>query len=301
MKGIILTQTLVWMLTAYAGFSAEPALQGKLDGWVITTGARLLLIDSVGKQRWSCKAGNCADVWMLPNGNVLFANGSVIEVDPRTDQVVFTYTPEETKGGGSYACQRLEKGITLVAENSAGRIVEVDPAGKVIFSLNLPLTKPANHHNFRMVRKLKNGNYLVCHSGQKTVREYTPKGKVVFQVKVPDIAFSAVRLPDGNTMVGHINAITEFDPKGNTVWDFKPKRDLPGLNLGMICGLHVQPSGNIAMGFYRILKEGNGAEFLEITREKKLVWKYLSAKPPRARMGIQVLDAKGKPLADPMR
>ncbi len=278
------------------GLSAEDGpLHGKPDGQVLATGSTLLLIDTDGKTLWEHRGGNCADIWMLDSGNVLFANGSVIEVNPKTNEEVFKYTPEKTKGGGAYSCQRLPNGNTVVAENAAGRITEVDASGKVVFTLDLPLTKPGNHHNLRMVRKLDNGNYLVCHSGPRTVREYTPDGKVTFEVKVEKLAFSAVRLPNGNTMVGHVTGITEYTPAGKKTWAFTPA-DLPALSLGFLTGIHVRKNGNIAAGIYRISKKPNGAEFFEITREKKLLWWYKAKKSPRARMNIQVLAPDGTPF-----
>ena len=74
--------------------------------------------------------------------------------------------------------------------------------------------------------------------------------------------------------------------------------DLPDLAWGMICGIHIQPNGNIAMGIYRIAKEGKSAEFLEITREKKLVWRYKAKNSPGARMGVHVLTHDGNPCMD---
>ncbi|MGD0094826.1 MAG: hypothetical protein ABSE73_33355, partial [Planctomycetota bacterium] len=61
---------------------------------------------------------------------------------------------------------------------------------------------------------------------------------------------------------------------------------------------HVQPSGNLLMGIYQIQKVPNGAGVLEITREKKLVWRYidLAKNSNGAMMGVQLLDAEGQPL-----
>ena len=106
-------------------FAEGGPLFGTLEGQVLAAGSKLLLIDPAGKTIWEYKAGNCADVWMLDNGHVLFANGSVIEVDPETDKVVFKYTPEMTEKGGTYSCQRLANGNTVVGENSAGRLLSV--------------------------------------------------------------------------------------------------------------------------------------------------------------------------------
>ncbi|MBT3376291.1 MAG: PQQ-binding-like beta-propeller repeat protein [Lentisphaerae bacterium] len=274
------------------------AIHGTLTGHVLATGGgRVLLLDKTGTILWQHKGRNCSDIWMLGNGNVLHADNNVTEIDPKTDQVVWSYKPEQQKGGGTFSCQRLENGNTMVGENSAGRIVEVDRNGTVVFELKLPLMQPGSHNNLRMVRKLKDGNYLVCHKGKSLVREYTPKGDVVFEVKVSDIPFSAVRLDNGNTVVGHINNVTEFDKTGNEVWRFN-KNSLKGLEIGMICGIHVQPNGNVVMGFYRAVQKENGAGLLEITRDQELVWRYVntSARTDRNMMGVQLLDGNGAPL-----
>jgi len=280
---------------------ADPAetklIHGTLNNRILATGTgRMLLLDNTGKILWKHKGANCSDIWMLKNGNILLADNNVIEVDPKSDKVVWSYKPEMQKGGGTFACQRLENGNTMVGENSAGRIVEVDPKGKIVFELKLPLCQPGSHNNLRHVRKLANGNYLVAYKAKAMVREYTPAGKVVFEVKTKPIAFSAVRLPNGNTVVGHINCVTEFDPKGKQVWQFD-KKEIKDVKIGMICGIHVLPSGNIVMGIYAAAKGKDGASLLEITREKKLVWRYVAG--DRHMMGVQLLDEKGKPLPGP--
>ena len=279
-----------------AGADGGKTVYGTLKGQVLATGAgRMVLLDKTGKILWKHKGGNCSDIWMLKNGNILLADNNVVEVDPKTDKVVWSYKPAMQKGGGTYACQRLENGNTMVGENSAGRIVEVDPKGKIVFELKLPLCQPGSHNNLRHVRKLANGNYLVAYKGKAMVREYTPKGEVVFEAKVKPIAFSAVRLPNGNTVVGHINCVTEFDPKGKQVWQFD-KKELKDVKIGAITGIHVQSNGNIVMGIYGANTSKDGASLLEITREKKLVWRYLGDKHM---MAVQLLDEKGKPLPGP--
>jgi len=297
---VLLFATIALRIDAAAEDGAK-LVHGTLNGQVLATGSgRVLLLDKTGKTIWQRKGQNCSDIWMLKNGNILFADNNVIEVDPKTNKVVWTYRPKQQKGGGTFSCQRLENGNTVVGENSAGRIVEVDPKGKIVFELKLPFCQPGSHNNLRMVRKLKNGNYLVCYKAKALVREYTPKGKVVFEVKVSKIAFSAVRLPNGNTVVGHIECVTEFDPKGKQVWQFN-KKELAGVKIGAICGIHVLPNGNIAMGVYGVVRAKDGAGVFEITRDKKLVWRFVdpSKNGPRHMMGVQVLDEKGKPLPGP--
>jgi len=276
-------------------------ITGKLDGQLLATGKTVIRADGTGKHLWTkSEGGNCHDIWMLPNGNVLYANGTVFEVDPKNNKVVFEYTPKVTKGGGVYSCQRLENGNTMLGVNSTGTILEVDSKGKEVFKLQLPLAKEGDHHNLRMVRKLDNGNYLACHSGPKLVREYTPKGKIVQEIKPPadaKVAFSAVRLPCGNTLVSYCSGISEYNKKGEVVWNFTPK-DLPELALGLLTGLHVLENGNIVVGIYGIKKDAaNSAGAFEITRDKKLVWSYSNPKGSRSMMGVQKLDKEGKPLS----
>lgn len=158
---------------------------------------------------WEYPAKLVHDVWMLENGNVLFADGdTVTEVTPEK-RVVFQYKSESQQGGGTYACQRLDNGRTLIGENSTGRVLEVDSTGKVLFSLQTQPFKAGQHHNMRMARKLVSGNYLVCHSGARQVKEYTPKGEVVWEVKAPGgLAFAALRTPRGTTVVSSLDRST---------------------------------------------------------------------------------------------
>jgi len=293
------TLSLAVLAVALNFAAAEKSIHGAFDGQLLATGARrILLLDKDGKVLWSHKGGNCGDIWMLPNGNVLHADNNVAEINPETDETVWSYRPEQQKGGGTFACQRLANGNTVVGENSAGRIVEVDKDGKVVFELKLPMCKPGSHNNLRMVRKLDNGNYLGCHKGEAMVREYTPNGAVVFEVKGSAIAFSATRLPNGNTVVGHIENVTEFDPEGKVVWQFS-KTELPDIKIGMICGINVLPDGTVVMGCYRAVHGPDGAAVCAVSRDKKLVWRYSvpSGKGDRNMMGVQVLDGEGTALS----
>jgi len=286
---------------AFAEDTPPQTVFGKLDNMVLSTGlGRVRLMDPSGKITWSCKAKNVHDCWMLESGNVLFADGCVTEIDPKTDEIVWKYTPDNTRDG-AFACQRLENETTLVGENSTGRILEIDKSGKIVFQLKVEPFRENNHHNLRMVRKLKSGNYLVCHSGAKLVREYTPQGKIIFEVEVDSLAFSAVRLESGNTLVGHIGHLTEFTPEGKAVWQFS-NEDIDGVVISMMCDVHVLPCGNIAVGIYSAYKDGEGNGMFEITRKKKLVWRYSNPGVDRNMMGVQVLNPQGKPLSDfPLR
>ncbi|UDQ96802.1 aryl-sulfate sulfotransferase [Lentisphaerota bacterium WC36G] len=276
-------------------------IYGDFDGYILATGkGATVLIDKNGKIVWSFKAGNNHDVWMLDNGNVLFADGSVKEVNPKTNKVVWRYTPKYTKGGGAFACQRLKNGNTVVGENGTGKVTEVDPKGNVVMSFGVKPYKKGSHHNMRMVRKTADGTYLVAMTKNKIYREYDAKGNVLWEKKVDGpLAFSIVKLPNGNYLTGQVTGIVEYDKKGKVVWSYDPKKDTPEVKVGMICGINAMPNGNVAFGIYKIVQDQkNGAALMEITRDKKVVWRYIDTKyRPGAMMSLEVLDNKKKPVS----
>jgi outer membrane protein assembly factor BamB len=302
MRSITIIAILLTANIACAQDTQRQTVFGSLDNMVLSTGSgRIRIMDQSGTIRWSYAAGNAHDCWMLSGGNILFADGQIKEVNPNTNEVVWQYKPKDPRNG-DFSCQRLSGGVTLVGENSTGRILEVDKDGKIVFQMQVQPFREGDHHNIRMVRKLNNGNYLVCHSGEHVVREHTPKGEIVFEVKVDNIAFSAVRLDNGNTLVGHIDHITEFNPRGEEVWNFS-NEDIEGVVITWMCDIHVLPNGHIAVGVYRAYnkdRQGNG--LFEITRDKQLVWRYSNPDVDGNMMGIQVLAPDGKPLpGDPLR
>ena len=73
-------------------------------------------------------------------------------------------------------------------------------------------------------------------------------------------------------------------------------KDISGVTIGAMCGVHVLPNGNIAVGVYGAYKGGKGNGLFEITRERKLVWRYSNPKVDKYMMGVQVLDKQGKCL-----
>jgi len=271
---------------------------GDLEGQVLSTGAgRIVLLDNTGKELWTTKAKNCHDVWKLDNGNVLVADGETREINPETNEVVFKYTPSTGHKNGTYSCQRLKNGNTVVGENVTGRILELDKSGNIVFEMSTKPFKQGSHHNLRMVRKLDNGNYLVCHSKAKLVREYTPQGEIVFEAKANNLAFSAVRIPNGNTVVGDISQVIELDKSGKQVWKLETK-ELTGLKIGKITGVNVLPNGNMILGIYAATHSENGAALIEVTRDKKVVWRYVKLpKGDRSMMSAQKLDASGKAIS----
>lgn len=211
-------------------------------------------------------------------------------------KVVFQYRSAEQKGGGAYACQRLDNGNTVIGENSTGRVLEVNAAGAVVFTLQTSPGRIGEHHNMRMARKLDNGNYLVSHSGAGLVKEYSPKGDVVLELKAPgSLAFAALRTPRGTTFVSSLDQVTEFDATGKKIWEFS-RKELVGASVRNMTGMHLLPNGNLAIGCYQAYSDGEGCGLLEISREKKRVWCYHNPGGDGTMMAVEVLTPDGRAL-----
>lgn len=284
MKKYIFSLLLSIGLVSFGG-----TIEGKLESKILATGSsRVVQINQSGEIIWEFPAGNIHDAWLLENGNVLFADGEIKEVTP-DKKVVFRFKPQNTNGEGAYSCQPLPDNKILIGDNSTGCILEVDrQTGNITFELKTVYQSQNKHQVMRMARKLPNGNYLVCHSGDNIVKEYAPDGKVVWQQKTKGLAFAAVRLKNGNTVISSLNQITEYDSKGNEVWEFK-KSDLPNILITNMTGIQALPNGNIVIGIYGVHTQQVGTGCLEITRDKKLVWRYYDVtKRDHNMMGIHV-------------
>ena len=276
---------------------------------------RVAIVARDGKIEWEveCKH-NSHDIALLPNGNLLLHTTpvTVVEMTPKKE-VVWKYEAKPKEGYKGrvevHAFQRLADGNTMVAESGNRRIVEVDKDGKIMKEVALTVKKPDPHRDTRMVRKLDSGNYLVCHEGDGCVREYDGTGKVVWEYALdlggrpasngngPEghgtAVYGALRLQNGNTMIsgGNNNRVLEVDAKGKIVWSIDQK-ELPGITLAWVTTLHALPNGNLIVG--NCHAGPDNPQLFEVTREKKVVWKFTDFKTFGNRLATaHVLDAKG--------
>ncbi|HIG10544.1 MAG TPA: hypothetical protein EYG30_02925 [Planctomycetes bacterium] len=81
--------------------------------------------------------------WLASGNLLIFDNGlsrgwsRVIELDPRTEQIVWEYKsdfPEDFYSPSRGSCQRLANGNTLVAASTSGRAFEITPGGEIVWS-----------------------------------------------------------------------------------------------------------------------------------------------------------------------
>lgn len=263
------------------------------------TQGKVFIVSAAGKVEWEYPASNCNDLWVLPNGNLLFNTGHGVREVNRAKEVVFDYQSKSE----IFACQRLTNGNTFIAECNYGRLLEMDPAGKIVKELRLlPEGKDGGHAYIRNARCLANGNYLVCHYGGQVVREYDPQGKIVASFPAPGGVHSAVRLPNGNTLMACCDMkpdagprVVEVDPAGKTVWEVK-SADLPGIQLAFMAGLQRLPNGNTVMSnWLGHGKFGTAPHLIEVTPDKKVVWTFADHKTMKTVSSVLLLDVPGDP------
>ncbi len=257
---------------------------------------RIAIVEKDGKISWQHSLRDIHDLHFLPNGNVLFQTSwtKLVEVNPRDGKTAWEYDCAISNGNQGkklevHAFQRLDDGATMVAESGVGRIIEVDREGKLLREVKLKVGKPNPHRDTRLARKLHSGNYLVCHEAEGAVREYDGKGTVVWEFEVPlfgqkrkaghgpesfgNEVFSAVRLPNGNTLIGTGNghSVLEVSPKKEIVWSLKGS-DVPEIQLGWITTVQPLPNGNIIVG--NCHAGPKNPQIIEVTRDKKIVWSF---------------------------
>ncbi len=264
--------------------SGESPVKGKMDNPLLACGqGRAFLLAPDGHVAWNVSGcGNIHRVWKH-GGWVYWSNGNLHRTDIRTGKSELFYSPCEREG--LYGFEILENGNVVIAENGTDAIVEL-AAGTTT-----PVVKfkadprrangqtPDAHHHFRMVRKTPAGTYLVCCSGAGVVREYDRDGALVWEQAAPGsaLAFDAIRRANGNTLISHLGAVTEFTPDHRVAWQFACS-DAPALKLNNLCGIWERPNGNLVIGTYANgAEDGSRTTAFEITRGKKIVWSYAAA------------------------
>lgn len=318
----MLSRMLCWfscvMLLSASLVTAEEAVSRRLLCADSSKG-RIAIIDAAGKTEWEYKIGPLHDLQMLPNGNVLFQTNwtRLVEVDPKANKIVWEYDCAKMNGNAGkplevHAFQRLDNGLTMIAESGVGRIIEVDSEGKLRNEIKLRVKKSHPHTDTRLVRKTKAGTYLVCHEGEGLVREYDAKCETAWEYEVPmfdkkpggghgpegfgNKCFSAVRLENGNTLIGTGNghSVLEVTPKKEIVWSLH-QHDLPDIQFAWVTTVQVLPSGNIVIG--NCHAGDKNPQIVEVNRDKKVVWKFQDfTRFGNAFTNTQVLAVDGKEI-----
>lgn len=153
---------------------------------------------------WACDG--------TPDGHRLigsFAQKFIVEYDETGKEISRIANLES----GVMSVRRLENGHTLATLADANKVVEFDPAGKVVWEARIA-GRPCD------ARRLPDGRTLVALHKANRIVELDEEGKEAWAVEnLPDPQ-AAQRLPNGNTLVALTvpGIVREIDPAGNEVW-----------------------------------------------------------------------------------
>ncbi len=268
------------MLYIGEGFNKMFLVRNGLVIWTYSTGA----------------GGEFDDIWMLSNGNIVYSRMDYAEEITPQKKVVWHFDPE--KGGEVHTLQPigLDK-VFLVQNGTPPKLMIINTKTKtteVSHELTAPNGNPGGvHGQFRRARVTANGTYLLTWMSQGKVVEYDKDFKQIWSYNMS--AWAAVRLHNGNTLITNEGKrlTREVNPKGETVWEYKLS-DLPAeYNFG-----GCQTCTRLANGNTVFCSRGNdfkGAQLVEITRDKKVVWVLNDWRHVGPATAVQMLDDPGIP------
>jgi hypothetical protein len=269
---------------------------------------KMYVVDK-GKVIWTYSTGKSYeydDVWMLSNGNVLFTRMEYIEEITPDKKVVWRYDCHKPAGVDHteiHCCQPIGLDRVLFILNGLPpKLMVVNiKTGAVEVSHDLPCNQPDNprgiHGQYRRVRYTAQGTYLVPEFGMGAVVEFDKDFNEVWRYKIKS-PWAAIRLKNGNTLITDESEdlAREVSPKGETVWEFNCKSDLPAeyqfASAPQSC---TRLDNGNTIFTSRSDNKGTGPQLVEVTPDKKVVWVLQDWKNLGGATAVQILDDPGIP------
>lgn len=296
-----------------AAFQSLPAQE--IMHSFLACGQKTYIMGEDGQVSWTYPSAT-RDGYVLEDGTIIltlnksqkYRGGAVIRISPDQDEtLIWRGTQSEVN-----SAQPTSEGTFVITEaGEKPRLLEVSQTGEVILEFPLACQKANHHMQTRMARKIDDGTYLAPHLLDFAVYNYSRDGSILGKLdttapgdadhKIHTWPFTAIRHDDGHTLVccTHGNRVVNFDAQGEVVWTLT-NEDLPGDWLQDPCGSQILPNGNIVVTSYAAGRaDPNAPKMFEITKDKKVVWKYSDGQ----KAGIhhfQIVTTKGKKLEGPI-
>ncbi|MCA9267651.1 MAG: PQQ-binding-like beta-propeller repeat protein, partial [Planctomycetales bacterium] len=158
---------------------------------------------------------------------------------------------------GAWSAEKMASGNVLIASNSQSKVIEVNREGKVVWEYATP--NPLN------AKPLPNGNVLIAGFTQRRVMEVSRDKKIVWEHSPGQYVSDCHRLENGNTLISMMNGpVREITPDGKTAWEYSGARQAYG----------CQPLAN-----GNVLIASLSGEIMEVTRDNKVVWEHREQNP----------------------
>ena len=293
----------------------KPKLQKQQNQYsFLVCGQKTYIVGRDGKPSWTY-TDKTRDGYVLVNGDIILTlnkskkhkGGAVVRVSPDgKEKLIWEGTQAEVN-----SAQPTADGTFVITEaGPKPRLLEVSEQGEVKLEFPLVCQTKNVHLQTRMARKLPDGTFLVPHLLDFAVFNYDATGKVISKLdttvpgdtdhKIHSWPFTAIRHGNGQTLVTCTNGnrVVDFDSTGKIAWTLT-NEDLPEPWLQDPCGAQVLPNGNVVIASYAAGKKNPQApKLFEVSRDKKVVWKYSDGK----KVGVhdfQIIDSNGKKLPSP--
>ncbi len=301
-------------LVAFLSSSTDASDQETTHSF-LACGQKTYIMDDDGKVSWTYPAST-RDGYVLRDGTIVltlskskrYRGGAVVKIAPdKTETLLWEGTQTEVNS----AHPTPEGNFVITEAGDKPRLLEIDSEGEVVLEFPLACQMKNHHMQTRMARKLADGTFLAPHLLDFAVFHYGNDGEVLNKLdttvpgdtehKIHSWPFTAIRHGDGHTLVccTNGNRVVDFDSDGKIVWTLT-NDDLPGDWLQDPCGSQVLPSGNIVITSYAAgRKDPNAPKLFEVTRDKKVVWKYVDGQKPGIHH-FQLLTTNGKQLQGPV-
>ena len=200
-----------------------------------------------GRVLWRRPNHRSTDNGVLPNGHVLTIEdpkGLVVELDAK-QQPVWRY---QSTSASLVSVERLANGNTLLVDDLATRIFEVDTAGKVAWQVELPEYKG---QAMRRARRTAAGTTLVAIQKAGLILELDPKGAVLRKHEFPSrMPAYAQPLSSGGMLLGLAGPgeVRHLDAAGRTVQTFAG--DNNAARMAWTSGFASTPEGGLLVSDY---------------------------------------------------
>jgi len=267
---------------------------------------RMFLVND-GKVIWTYNTGKGPefdDVWMLSNGNIIFTRMKYIAVMTPDKKILWKMdfkVPQGEDHAEVHTCQPigLDKVMFVVNAVHPKFYIVNYKTGKVEVEHDVPYQGAdarGIHGQFRRARVTAQGTYLLSYLSQGRVVEYDKDFKEIWSYNTPK-PWAALRLKNGNTLITDETEWTtkEVNNKGETVWAFNCKTDLPAEYQFTSAPQTCTRLANGNTIFASRGQNGKGPQLIEVTRDKKVVWVLHDYKNVGDGTALQVLDDPGIP------
>lgn len=206
------------------------------------------------------------DAAVLEDGRIFSSEISGAKMFSPDGRVLWTYAvPEDCQNP---VAQVLGEDRFLVGNEGPCRLREINSKGETLKLIQLSSENKARHGQFRFCRKTPQGTYLVPLTNEGLVKEFDPDGNVVRDFGKFNTPVSAIRMKNGNTLIGYRGMLAQFSPQGEKVWEF----DLNAAAGGWappVTGLVELDNGNILFGVYHA--DAAQPDLYEVSTDQKIV------------------------------